>query len=124
MDKKFVRIGFTESEKNTLQEVAKAHGMRLTEYIRRCVLVQHHFEFVNDAKRFDRHTDAINRCREEINGLYHSTMEDKILISDTIYQLHKRHYDIECEEALLRKEIRTIRKILRGEFEEMGKHDL
>ena len=118
MDKKYVKVPFTESEKTTLKAAATAYGLRLNEYIKRCVLVQNHFEFINDAARFERHTHAINRCREEINSLYHSDIEDKILISDTIRQLHNTHYNIECEEALLRKEVRTIRQILQGVKEE------
>lgn len=110
-----MKVPFTEAEKTTLRQTAKTHGMRLNGYIRRCVLVQRHFAFVDDAERFERHTQAINRCREAINGLYHSELEDKILISDTIRQLHETHYNIECEEALLRKEIRMIRKILHGD---------
>lgn len=115
MEKRYVKVPFTEIEKNTLQEAAKAHGMRMNAYIKQCVLVQRHFEFVNDAERFERHTHAINRCREAINGLYHAELEDKILISDTIRKLHETHYNIECEEAKLRKEVRMIRKILHGD---------
>ena len=113
--KKTVKLEFSESEKNTLKEVAKAHGMKLNAYIRQCVLVQRHFEFVNDSERFERHTYAINQCREAINELYHADLEDKILISDTIRKLHETHYNIECEEAKLRKEVRMIRKILHGD---------
>ena len=129
--KKTVKIEFSESEKNTLKEVAKAHGMKLNAYIRQCVLVQRHFEFVNDSERFERHTYAINQCREAINDLYHADLEDKILISDTIRKLHETHYSIECEEAKMRKEIRMIRKILHGDAiendlipEEEENHDL
>ena len=113
--KKTVKIEFNESEKNTLTAVAKAHGMKLNAYIKQCVLVQRHFEFINDSERFERHTHAINRCREAINELYHADLEDKILISDTIRKLHETHYNIECEEAKLRKEVRMIRKILHGD---------
>ena len=115
IDRRYVKVPFSESEKNTLKEVAKAHGMKLNTYIRQCVLVQRHFEFVNDSERFQRHTYAINQCREAINELYHAALEDKILISDTIRKLHETHYNIECEEAKLRKEIRMIRKILHGD---------
>ena len=115
IDRRYVKIPFAESEKNTLKAVAKAHGMKLNAYIRQCVLVQRHFEFVNDSERFERHTYAINQCREAINELYHADLEDKILISDTIRKLHETHYSIECEEAKLRKEVRMIRKILHGD---------
>jgi hypothetical protein len=99
MDKKYVKVPFSDAEKANLKATAKRHGMKLNEFIRRCVLVQNYFEFVNDAARFERHTNAINRCREEINKLYHSSLEDKILISDTIEQLHKMMFELDTEES-------------------------
>lgn len=110
-----MKVPFDEFEITTIQAAAKAYGLKLNAYIRQCVLVQRHFEFVNNLDRFERHTHAINQCREAINGLYHSDLEDKILLSDTIRQLHETQYSIECEEAALRKEIRIIRKILHGD---------
>lgn len=112
---KYTKVPFACEEKSYLQEQAKAKGMRLSKYIRECLFNQRSCEIKIDQKLIEEHTKALIGVREDFKEIYHTPIEDKILLTGFFQQMHERMHAMEIAEAKIRRDIREIKIILQEE---------
>ena len=115
MDMKYTKVPFTEEEKILLQTRAKAQGKRLNQYIREVLFSERSCEIEFGQDVFEAHTKALNEVRNGLKEIYWAPMEDKILLSGFFLEMHEKMNRMEQDEAKIRRDIRKIRMILKGE---------
>lgn len=123
MEGKYMKIRFTDEERQYLEHIAKLSGKRVNEFVRNCALQFNQMQYVADIDKLEAHTKQIEGLRTDFNKLYFTSFEDKILMAGFFEQVNKQIIDVEILEAKLYRAVRNILSIMRGEPIEEGEED-